>query len=88
MNETQRRIFKQLHYPVEVILTCACWYVVYPLSLRQLHGITAESGVAVDHFTIYWSAIKMLLALTAVCSRRKRPVEVPAPSGRQDRRNR
>ena len=27
-----RRVFKRLHFPVEIILTCVRWYVAYPLS--------------------------------------------------------
>jgi putative transposase len=36
MNETLRRVFIRLHYPMEVILVCVRWYVAYPLSLRHL----------------------------------------------------
>jgi len=68
-----RRVFKRLHFPVEIILTCVRWYVAYPLSLRQLQEI-AERGVEVDHSTIHWWAIKMFPVLAAVCRRRKRPV--------------
>ena len=46
MNETLRLVFKRLHFPVEVILTCVRWYVAYPLSLRQLEEMMAERGVA------------------------------------------
>lgn len=74
MNETLRRVFKRLHFPVEIILTCVRWYVAHPLSLRQLQGMRAERGVAVDHSTIHRWAIKMLPILAAVCRRRKRPV--------------
>ena len=74
MNETLRRVFMRLHYPVEVILTCVRWYVAYPLSLRQLQEMMAERGIAVDHSTIHRWAIKMLPVLTAVCRRRMRPV--------------
>ena len=74
MNETLRRIFKRLHYPIEVILVCVRWYVAYPLSLRHLEEIMAERGVAVDHSTIHRRAIKMLPALAAICRRRKRLV--------------
>jgi putative transposase len=74
MNETLRRVFIRLHYPIEVILTCVRWYVAYPLSLRQLQEMMAERGVAVDHSTIHRWAIKLLPVLAAVCRRRKRPV--------------
>ena len=36
MIETLCRVFKRLHYPVEIILVCVRWYVAYPLSLRHL----------------------------------------------------
>jgi len=71
MNETLRRVFMRLHYPIEVILVCVRWYVAYPLSLRHLEEMMAERGVAVDHSTIHRWAIKMLPVLAAVCRRRK-----------------
>ena len=74
MNETLRRVFKRLHYPVEVILVCVRWYVAYPLSLRHLEEMMAERGITVDHSTIHRWAIKMLPVLAAICRRRKRPV--------------
>ena len=74
MNEMLRRVFKRLHFPVEIIQTCVRWYVAYPLSLRQLQEMMAERGVEVDHSTIHRWAIKMLPVLAAVCRRRKRPV--------------
>ena len=74
MNEMLRRVFKRLHFPVEIIQTCVRWYVAYPLSLRQLQEMMAERGVEVDHSTIHRWAIKMLPLLAAVCRRRKRPV--------------
>ena len=74
MNETLRRVFLRLHYPIEVILTCVRSYVAYPLSLRQLQEMMAERGIAVDQSTIHRWAIKMLPVLAAVCGRRKRPV--------------
>jgi|GEM_PF-887976 len=74
MIETLCRVFKRLHYPVEIILVCVRWYVVYPLSLRHLEEMMAERGVVVDHSTIHRWAIKMLPVLAAVCRQRKRPV--------------
>jgi putative transposase len=66
MNEALRCVFMRLHYPIEVILVCIVWYVVYPLSLRQLEEMLAERGVAVDHSTIHRWAIKM--AAHSFCS--------------------
>jgi len=74
LNETLRRVFLRRHHPAEIILTCVCWYVAYPLSLRQIEEMMAERGVEVDHATIHRWAIKMLPMLAAVCRRRKRPV--------------
>jgi len=69
-----RQVFKRLHFPVEVILTCVRWYVAYPLSLRQLEEMIAERGINVDYSTIHRWALKLLPVLAAVCRRRKRPV--------------
>jgi putative transposase len=69
-----RRVFKRLHYPIEVMLVCVCWYVAYPLSLRHLEEMMSERGITVDHSTIHRWAIKMLPVLAAICRRRKRPV--------------
>jgi putative transposase len=74
MNDTLSRVFKRLHYPVEVILVCVRWYVAYPLSLRHLEEMMSERGVVVDHSTIHRWAIKMLPVLAAICRRRKLPV--------------
>ena len=74
MNETLRRVFMRLHYPIEVILVCVRWCVAYPLIYRHLEEMMAERGVGVDHSTIHRWAIKMLPVLAAVCRRRKRPV--------------
>ena len=74
LNEMLRRVFKRLHYPIEVMLVCVRWYVAYPLSLRHLEEMMSERGITVDHSTIHRWAIKMLPVLTAICRRRKRPV--------------
>ncbi len=44
--------FKGAHFEKAIILTCVRWYVVYPLSNRQLEELTQERGVSVDHSTI------------------------------------
>ena len=67
LNEMLRRVFKRLHYPIEVMLVCVRWYVAYPLSLRHLEEMMAERGITVDHSTIHRWAIKMLPVLTSVC---------------------
>jgi putative transposase len=58
MNDTLSRVFKRLHYPVEVILVCVRWYVADPLSLRHLEEMMSERGVVVDHSTIHRWTIK------------------------------
>ena len=51
-NSTLRRVIKRLHFPLEVMLVCVCWYAAYPLSLRNLEergpfdGCVAISGTA------------------------------------------
>ena len=53
MNEMLCRVFKRLHYLIEVILVRVRWYVAYPLSLQHLEEMMAQLGVAVDHSTIH-----------------------------------
>ena len=74
ISEALRAVFKRLHYPIDVMLTCVRWYVAYPLSLRHIEEIMAERGVNVDHATIHRWALKMLPILALVCRRRKLPV--------------
>jgi putative transposase len=74
MIEALRKVIKRMHYPLEVMLTCARWYVAYPLSLRQIEEMMAERGVFVDHATVHRWAIKILPVIAAVFRRRKRPV--------------
>jgi transposase-like protein len=54
-----RTVIKRMHYPLEVMLTCARWYVSYPLSFRHLEEMMEERGVVVDHATIHRWAIKI-----------------------------
>ena len=68
------RVLKRLHYPLEVMLTCARWYVAYPLSLRHLEEMMAERGIAVDHSTVHRWAIKLLPVLEKAFRRCKRAV--------------
>ena len=74
MSEALRQVLKRLHYPIVVMLVCVRWYAAYPLSLRQIEEMMAESGEAVDHATIHRWAIKMMPVLAAILRRRKRPV--------------
>jgi transposase-like protein len=74
MIEALRRVIKRMHYPLEVMLTCVCWYVAYPLSLRHIEEMMAERGVIVDHATVHRWALKILPVLTKVFRRCKRAV--------------
>jgi len=49
---------KRLHYPLDVMLLCVRWYVVYSLSLRDLEEMMAERAIGVDHSTVHRWAIK------------------------------
>ena len=74
MSEALRAVFKRLHYPIGIMLTCVRWYVAYPLSLRHIEEMMAERSVKVDHATIHRWALKMLPILAWVCRRRKSAV--------------
>ena len=74
INSTLNKILQRLHYPLEVVLICVCWYVACPLSLRHIEEMMQERGVFVDHSTVHRWAIKMFPVLTAVFRQRRRPV--------------
>ena len=74
LNPAVARVLKRLHYPLDTILTCVRWYVVYPLSLRNLEEMMAERGIAVDHSTVHRWALKLLPVLEKAFRLRKRPV--------------
>ena len=42
-----RKVLKQLHDPLEVMVVCARWYAAYPLSFRHLEEMMQERGVFV-----------------------------------------
>jgi IS6 family transposase len=44
--------FKGRHFTGEVILWAVRWYLMFPISYRDLELMLAERGVAVDHTTI------------------------------------
>jgi len=68
------KVFKRLHYPLDVMLLCVRWYVAYPLSLRHLEEMMAERGVAVDHSTVHRWALRLLPLLEKAFRRCKRTV--------------
>jgi transposase-like protein len=65
-----RRVFKRLHYPLEVMLVCALWYAAYPLSFRHLEEMMQERGAFVDHSTVHRWALKIfpIMAFTFVAA--------------------
>ena len=74
INGTLTKALKRLHYPLDVMLTCVCWYIAYPLSLRHVQEMMQERGVFVDHSTVHRWAMKIVPVLTAVFRRRKRAI--------------
>jgi putative transposase len=67
------RIFKRLHYPLDVMLMCVRWFVAYGLSVRNLEEMMAERSIQVDHSTVHRCAIKLLPVLEKAFRRHKRP---------------
>ena len=63
-----------MRFPIEVILVCVRWYVVYPLSYRHLEEMMAERGVSVDHSSINRWAIRFLPLIEKMARKHKRPV--------------
>ncbi len=49
-----RKVFKRLHYPIDILAQCVRWYLAYSLSLRNLEEIMADRGIIVDHATLRW----------------------------------
>ena len=74
LNGTMAKVFKRLHYPLDVMLLCVRWYVAYPLSLRHLEEMMLERGIAVDHSTVHRWALKLLPVLEKAFRRCKRTV--------------
>jgi transposase-like protein len=68
------KVFKRLHYPLDVMLLCVRWYVAYPLSLRHLEQMMAERGIPVDHSTVHRWSLKLLPLLEKAFRRCKRAV--------------
>jgi putative transposase len=66
--------FKGAHFVKDIILTCVRWYVVYPLSYRQVEELMEERGVSVDHATINRWVLKYSPPLEEAFHRRKHPV--------------
>ena len=74
LNVALRRVLKRLHYPLDVMLLCVRWYVVYPLSLRNLEEMMLERGLSVDQSTVHRWTLKLLPVLEKLFRLRKRAV--------------
>ena len=66
--------FKEMRFPIDIILVCIRWYVAYPLSYRHLEEMMDERGVSVDHSSINRWAIRFLPLIKKVSRKHKRPV--------------
>ena len=62
--------FKEMRFPIDIILVCIRWYVAYPLSYRHLEEIMDERGVSVDHSSINRWAICFLPLIEKVSQNR------------------
>lgn len=71
INSTLHKVLNRLNYPLEVMLACVRWRVVYPLSLRHIEEMMQERGVFVDHVTVHRWALKVLPVLAVVFRLRK-----------------
>src|SRR5919206_4397416 len=47
------RCFKGRQFTAEVILWAVRWYLMFPISYRDLELMLADRGVEVDHTTVY-----------------------------------
>jgi putative transposase len=55
--------FKGSHFERDVILWGMRWYVVYPISYRQIEEMMGERGVEVDHSMLHRWVFKYVVAL-------------------------
>ena len=67
--------FKGAHFPKDVILFAAFFYVRYGVSYRDLEEILAERGVTVDHATLNRWVTKYAGQVADEARRRKRPLD-------------
>jgi transposase, IS6 family len=65
----QTRTFKGRQFTAEVILWALRWYLMFPVSYRDLELMLADRGVAVDHTTIF----RWVQAYAADLEKRIRP---------------
>ena len=50
---TDARAFRGVRFPAEVILWAVRWYLMFPVSYRDLELMLADRGVEVDHTTVF-----------------------------------
>ena len=50
---TQGRDFKGRQFTAEVILWAVRWYLIFPISYRDLELMLQDRGVEVDHTTLF-----------------------------------
>ena len=52
---TQGKAFKGRQFTAEVILWAVRWYLMFPISYRDLELMLQDRGVTVDHTTLTWA---------------------------------
>ena len=52
---TQGKEFKGRQFTAEVILWAVRWYLMFPISYRDLELMLLDRGVEVDHTTLTWA---------------------------------
>src|ERR1700712_74419 len=52
MHQSRPALFRGRHFREDIIVLCLRWYLLYPLSYRDLEEMMAERGLRVDHSTI------------------------------------
>jgi transposase, IS6 family len=65
----QNQSFKGRQFTAEVILWAVRWYLMFPISYRDLELMLLDRGVEVDHTTIF----RWIQAYTAKLEKRIRP---------------
>jgi IS6 family transposase len=65
----QGQVFKGRQFAAEVILWAVRWYLMFPISYRDLELMLQDRGVAVDHTTIF----RWIQAYAAELEKRIRP---------------
>ena len=71
--------FKGRQFAAEVILWAVRWYLMFPISYRDLELMLADRGVGVDHTTIF----RWIQAYAAELEKRIRPLEPSTAAARR-----